>query len=305
MWARQNVQKSLGIAVVCCLLLLVLLPSRALAAITPLPIPSVSPGSFGLEATKKQPPPTRGATITVPGSGASYSNSPITVSGICPNDLLVQIYNNAVLVGAVNCKGGSFSLQVSLFSGQNDLTAIVYDSLNQAGPVSNTVTVSYNNATFSAFGALVTLTSNYGRLSVAPKTTLNWPLILTGGSDPYAFSINWGDGTPAELKSQANAGSVTISHVYDKAGIYPVTIKVTDVNGVTAFLQLMAIATGDIVSGTPGSTNSKNTAATGSKVLWMPTIAAIVLLFPTYWLGRRSELVTLRKQILKAQEESK
>ena len=81
------------------------------SALNPLPEPSPKPGSIGLEATKTQPPPTQGATITTPGSGSSFANSPITVNGICPNGLLVQVYNNGVMVGSVMCAGGSFSIQ--------------------------------------------------------------------------------------------------------------------------------------------------------------------------------------------------
>jgi len=87
-------------------------------------------------------------------------------------------------VGAINCTTGSFSLQVSLFTGQNDLTTVQFDDLGQAGPQGNTVTVSYNNASFAAFGTLITLTSNYGRRAANPGQTLTWPLLLSGGTGP-------------------------------------------------------------------------------------------------------------------------
>ena len=152
---------------------------RPAGAITAIPTPEPIPGSYGLEATKKQAPPTTGATITTPGNGSSFSNSPITVSGICPKGLLVQVYNNGVMVGAVMCTNGSFRLQVSLFAGTNELTAIVYDDLDQAGPVSKSVKVTYKDTNFSAFGELVTLTSSYGRRSAAAGATLSWPLQLS------------------------------------------------------------------------------------------------------------------------------
>lgn len=121
-------------------------------------------------------------------------------------------------------------------------------------------------------------------------------MLLSGGAGPYAFSINWGDGTPADLKSQALAGEVDISHVYSQAGIYHVTVKVTDVNGVSAFLQLVAIA-----NGTPANTNGSGTNQKGAsiitKVMWWPAVVCLVLLLPTYWLGRRSELVSLHRKL--------
>lgn len=286
-------------------LLALVLAVQQVSAITQLPTPSPIPGSYGLQAVKTKPAPTQGATISTPSSGASFTTSPVTVTGICPTGLLVQLYNNGVMVGSVMCTGGSYSIQVSLFAGINELSAIVYDDVNQAGPVSNTVTVTYNDTRFTAFGALVTLTSSYGRRAAPANSPLSWPLQLTGGTGPYAFSIDWGDGTPTELKSQAIAGVVTINHTYKKAGIYQVNIRVTDVNGVSAFLQVIAVASGK-VDGEGAGVGAPNTSgqSTPSKpeILWIPTIVLLLLLLPTYWLGRRSMLVSLRNKMLKDQE---
>ncbi len=298
MWARQYFMTKtyVGVIVGLCLLLLLVMPRAH--AITPLPVPAPKANSYGLEATKLQPAPTTTATISTPSNGASFSTSPITVSGLCTTGLLVQVYDNGALVGAVNCVGGSFSMQVTLFTGLNELSATQFDDLDQASPDSNHVSVNYDNASFSAFGTLITLTSNYGRRAANPGSLLTWPLLLSGGTGPYAFSIDWGDGTPATLKSQPLSGEVDISHVYDKAGIYHVTVKVTDVNGVSAFLQLVAIANGTPTTGST-SGNSKGGTTTVTKVMWIPTIVCTILLLPAYWLGRRSELVSLHRQLEK------
>lgn len=276
--------------------------SPTAGAINQLPTPDPKPGSYGLEATKTQDPPTQAATITTPGSGASYSNSPITVSGVCETDLLVQVYNNGVMVGAVMCIGNSFSLQVSLFAGTNELTAIMYDDLEQPGPVSNIVTVTYNDTSFTAFGQLVTLTSSYGRRSAPAASELTWPLQLTGGMGPYAFSIDWGDGTNAELKSQSMAGVVNIAHVYKKAGIYPVNVRVTDANGVSAFLQVIAVSSGKVDAATAGTGTPSGGETVRVVWVWIPAIVALLLLLPTYWLGRRSQLVTIHNKMLKERD---
>jgi len=187
-------------------------------------------------------------------------------------------------------------MQVTLFSGQNDITATMFDDLDQAGPVSNTVSVTYNNASFTAFGALITLTSNYARRAANPGATLTWPLLLSGGNGPYAFSVDWGDGGPSDLKSEALAGTINISHSYKQSGLYHVTIKVTDVNGVTAFLQVVAIANGTPAANSSG-TGTKTTTIT--RVVWIPAVVCVLLLLPAYWLGRKSELVSLHKQLEK------
>lgn len=297
---RFSAQWTLLVVIGVCLLALFVVV-RPASALTPIPNPDPKPGSFGLEATKTQPPPTQGATITTPGNGGSYSTSPLTVNGICPTGLLVQILNNGVMVGSVMCSNGSFTLQVSLFAGTNELSALVYDDLDQAGPVSNIVTVTYNDTRFTAFGSLITLTSSYGRRSAAAGGPLSWPLQLSGGTGPYAFSIDWGDGTPTDLKSQALAGVVTINHTYKRAGIYQVNIKVTDVNGVSAFLQVIALANGKVDGAAAAGTDSgqDQTPKETTKVMWAPAAISSALMLPAFWLGRKSQLVSLRNKLMK------
>lgn len=282
------------------LALFVFVPSTS--AINQIPIPEPIPGSYGLAATKTQDPPTAAPTITTPGNGASFGNSPITVSGICISDLLVQVFNNGVMVGAVMCTNNSFSLQASLFAGTNEFTAVMYDSLEQGGPTSNIVSVNYTDSTITAFGQLITLTSSYGRRSAPAGAQLSWSLQLTGGTGPYAFSIDWGDSSATELKSQSIAGLVTIAHTYKNAGIYQVNIKVTDVNGVSAFLQVIAVSSGKVDgTATPGA---PNTSGTEPKVVWVWAPAAIgfALLIPAFWLGRMSQVVSIKNKMLKERD---
>ena len=282
-------------------LLVVIGLSVKTSALQPIPTPDPKPGSYGLEATKRQPPPTRGATITTPGNGASYSTSPITVAGICPTGLLVQIYNNAVMVGAVMCESSSFSLQVSLFPGTNELSAAVFDDTGQQGPASNVVSVTYSNTQFAAFGESITLTSTYGRRAAPVSSALSWPLQLTGGTGPYAFSIDWGDGSKPELKSQALAGVVTINHAYKQAGIYRINITVTDVNGVSAFLQVIAVVNGEATN-TSGSGDTDEQATERTEILWAPAAVSAGLMLPAFWFGRKSQLVSLRNKMLKERD---
>lgn len=298
---RISAQWGVSVGIVALLWSLIVLVSPALA-INKIPDPAPKPGAYGIEATKPQAPPKRGATITTPGNGSSFTKSPITVTGICPTGLLVEVYNNGVMVGSVMCKRGSFRMEVSLFIGKNVLSALVYDDLDQPGPKSKLVTVNYSNTNFSAFGQLVTLTSSYGRRSAPAGEGLRWPLQLAGGAGPYAFSIDWGDGSKPELKSQAVAGVVTIAHTYKNAGIYQVNITVTDANGVTAFLQLVAVSSGQVDAAHQTSGDDEQVTQR-VEILWIPAAIAAFLLLPAFWLGRRSQLVSLRNKMLKEHEE--
>ncbi len=259
-------------------------------------------GQIGLEGTISTDPPKTAATITTPGNGSTVSTMPITIAGLCPNGTLVKIFSNNVFIGSTTCKGGSYTLQATLFAGANALVARVYDALDQAGPDSNTVNVTYNDAQFAQFGTVVSLTSLYARRGVNPGTSLSWPLILSGGVGPYAVSVDWSDGSAPQLKSLNFAGDFSVDHVYNAAGIYKVTVRVTDKNGTTAFLQLVAVANG---ASQGGAASGKNTSSVITKVivLWWPILLVLPLLFTSFWLGRRHQLYVLRRELESAERQ--
>lgn len=253
------------------------------------------PGSIGVEGVIPSAAPSRGATITTPRPGQVFTSNPITISGLCPTGLLVKVFSNNVFVGSAQCVGGSYSLQVDLFSGRNDLVVRVFDDLDQPGPDSEVVTVTLNDARFSPFGIpLISLTSNYARRGANPGETLTWPISISGGTSPYAISVDWGDGKTQDLISQATAGTFTLEHIYDNAGTYTVTIRASDQNGVSAFLQLVAVANGAVVA-QPGDQDQQEKVVT--RVLWEPAALLLPLIAIAFWLGRRYELAVIRKHL--------
>ena len=258
-----------------------LVPSISAYAANPAP----QSGSIGLEGKISTAPPKTAATIAVPSSGATFTTVPITVSGLCTTGLLVKIFSNGIFVGSTVCSGGSYSLKVDLFAGRNDLVARVYDALDQAGPDSNTVTVTFNDAQFLRFGTQLSLTSPYGERGAPPGTELDWPVLLSGGVGPYAISTDWGDGTSAELVSSSVSGTITLKHTYKTAGIYTVVVKATDKNGAVAFLQLVGQATGAIQNNKSGG----NTTVV-NRVVWWPVVVMLPLLLVSFWLGGRYQI---------------
>jgi hypothetical protein len=252
-------------------------------------------GTLGFEGTVPGVPPTQAATIAIPTNGQTFTNIPITVSGLCESGLLIKIFSNNVFIGAVQCANSTYSLQVDLFSGTNDLVARDYDNLDQQGPDSNTVSVNFNDAQFAQFGTRVTLSSNYARQGVNPGTVLTWPLILSGGTGPYALSVDWGDSGGTTLKSVAFTGVVNVTHTYNQAGVYNIVAKATDANGTSAYLQLVGVANGKI-NGTLSSTNS-TTSSGKTIILWQPMLIAVPIILVAFWLGRRHELYVIRRTI--------
>lgn len=256
-------------------------------------------GSTGVSGTVPGPPPSQAATIDIPRGGQTFGTLPITVSGFCPANTLVEIYKNGVFAGSAQCNGTSYSLQIDLFDGRNDLVAKDFDSLNQEGPDSSTVTVNFSSA-IPVPGSRITLTTEFAKRGADPGAILNWPVTLSGGTGPYAFSIDWGDKSSPDLLSQPSPGNVTLSHTYAQAGVYKVTVKATDVNGNSAFLQLVAIANGPIQQ---AGTNNKNSIITTqqTKVLLWPIIVLFVLLISSFWLGRRHQLEAIRNRLAKGE----
>ena len=256
-------------------------------------------GSVGLQGTISAPPPTQGATISIPRSGQSFTELPITVSGLCPNGLLVKLFKNNVFGGSAQCASGSFSIVTDLFSGTNELIARVYDDLDQAGPDSNVVTVSFSDPRFS--GTRVSVTSTYAKRGAPPGSKLSWPLIISGGAAPYAVSIDWGDKTPPDLLSRPFAGEFNVTHTYSSTGIYNVVVKVTDKDGVSAFLQLVGVGVGPITQDTQKADAEGGKVITRQKVYWWPILLLVPLVIMAFWIGRRHQMQTIRKKIIRGE----
>ncbi len=253
-------------------------------------------GSTGVEGLVSGPPPSQAATIGVPKNGQNFSSLPITVSGLCPNNTLVELYTNNVFAGSVECSHGSYSLLMDLFEGRNDLVARVYDSLNQAGPDSTTVTVFFNPPT-PLSGARISLTTQYAKRGANPGEILSWPITLSGGTAPYAISVDWGDKSNQDLISQLVPGDVNLEHTYAQSGIYNVTIKASDAGGNNAFLQVVGIGNGAIQQQTTNPNNPGIVSNQKTKVLWWPIITLFVLVLIAYWLGQKHQLEAIRNRL--------
>jgi hypothetical protein len=255
-----------------------------------------SSGATGIEGEIPSNPPTIAPSISVPRNGQVFSSIPVTVSGICGQDYLVEIFKNSVFAGSAVCRNGSYSIQIDLFDGQNDLIARQYNALNQVSPDSATVTVTYNNF-ISSSGPRPTITSTYAKRGANPGESLSWPIILSGGTGPYALSVDWGDKSPTELISRAAPGTFNIEHTYNQSGVYNVTIKVTDSNGASAFLQVVGVSNGPIQQTSSGNTTNPNKTVTDRVIIWWPMLLLLILTIIAFWLGQKHQLATIRGRL--------
>jgi hypothetical protein len=258
-------------------------------------------GSLGLEGVVQGKPPTQAAVISFPTNGQAITALPITVTGICPDGVLVRLYKNNVFSGAAQCTNGNFSILTDLFSGRNDLVAKVFDDLEQQGPDSSTVTVNFNDPANTS-GIRVSVTSVYAKRGANPGTVLTWPLTISGGTAPFAVSVDWGDKSVPDLISRQFPGDFTVSHTYDAAGVYNIIVKVTDKAGVSSFLQLVGIGNGKVQGVEQTNLNADgSTASTVRIIVWWPLALIVPFIIITFWLGKRHQLHVIRKKINQGQ----
>ena len=264
---------------------------------------ATSTDSVGLTGTISAAPPTTGATITFPNNNQVFTEVPIRAAGLCPGTVLVKMFKNNVFAGSVQCANGSYSIQIDLFSGANELVARVYDDLDQAGPDSNIVNVSFND-TKTGSKNRVTLTSNFAKRGAFPGETLTWPLVISGGSGPYAVSIDWGDGTAADLSSQPFPGAFNIKHIYKDAGIYNIIIKVVDTDGSSAYLQLVGVGNGPLSQSntTTGKSASQPVSSANTKIVWQPALIIFPFIISTFWLGKRYAVSMIKRKINRGEQ---
>ena len=289
----------------CCLLLAIFAGLAGTASAVTQP-KNPQNGSIGIEGTIPTAAPKQAPTIAVPGNGQRFTSTPITVSGLCPKGLLIKVFSNNVFVGAVECTNGSYTLKVDIFSGRNDLVARAYDSLDQASPDSNVVTITFEDQQFANFGSHMFLTSAYAKQGSNPGETLSWPIVVGAGAPPYAISVNWGDNKQEDLISVPNDGTFTVKHVYDSAGVFNLTVKGADKNGTSAFLQLIGVANGAIqsstkpkVDNTAANENAKNTIF---KAVAISMGIALPLILVSFFLGRKHQLLSLRRHLERSAE---
>ena len=263
--------------------------------------PPPQEGSIGLYGKVPGKPPTIAAKIVLPTDGQRFTTSPVTVSGTCPPNLLVELYKNDIFAGSTGCGSkGDFSLEGDLLIGQNILIARVYDNLNQPGPDSNAVTVFYDAvpggggplARFDFGGPQMLLSTDAVFRGTFPDQEMRVPLTIIGGTPPFAVNIEWGDDGNNLVPRNDNIQFVTV-HKYKKAGIYQISFQATDAEGRVAFLTVAAIISGQpdpIVTGTVTKETTNWLLA-----LWPLYVAAVAVLI-SFWLGERREKHVLDKR---------
>lgn len=264
--------------------------------------PGPSGGSIGITGVMPGKPPTTAATISTPTSGQAFTQTPIVISGTCPKDTLVEVFKNDIFAGSTPCgESNTYSFEVDLLIGENTLIARVYDALNQVGPDSNVITVSYNPSTPGASG-ITSLSFGGPQLLVStdavfrgtfPNKEMSIPIDIIGGRAPYAVNIQWGDSNNKVVSRPDNA-SFRAVHTYAKAGTYQLSIQATDADGRVAFMTVASIVNGQPDPETVASLKASET--THVLITLWPLYASIIAVVLGFWIGQWRERRTLTKQ---------
>lgn len=270
------------------------------------------------------PLPTSAAYITAPANLSRFSNPDITVFGTCPQDSYVKLYNNGLFKAVALCTSdGSFEIAIQLVEGANELKARVFNTTDDEGPESPSVTVFFDKPQPSGqpssapvkkpsnarqpgpttTGAPFRLSSDYNYMIYKPGQPVTFDLEIIGGTSPYAIAIYWGDGHITPVLSR-ESGSLSIGHTYAEATDtrdYIIKVAGVDAEGATDFLQLAAVINGNGPA-TPAANSTAFPAQTlfstihrYLKYLW-PAYVIFLLMVVSFWLGEREEWQKLTKR---------
>jgi hypothetical protein len=253
----------------------------------------ISNGSIALGGFSKGPPPDSPAIITTPANLSVVEESIIKLDGLCDQGLFIELYRNSVLAGGAICRpDNSFSLYVTLVPGKNDLQTKIHDALWQYGPDSDEVIIWYNVPLPSA-PILLTYTEPI-QDGMFVDATLGLEYVISGGDEPYAASVNWGDGSINTVNVRQKEGKYQVDHTYKKAGQFVITINVTDERDSRALIQSVVVVheTGQEIPFVARSCQGSNCSNISGGFLrtldWAwPAIIISGLMTASFWIGEK------------------
>ncbi len=236
---------------------------------------AVLASSYNVSASVPFDIPSQPATIASNLQNTISTSAAVTVSGTCQRLIpvtIVTIWRDRAVLGSVACQlGGTYSLQIMLTGGVNNLVAKTANISNVYGPSSTAVSITYNPPKADSPPPIipslspVQIAANKAEVSdlqihtaepfsVLPITNVvTISVTVSGGTTPYEITLNWGDGA-TDSKTENSAGTFDFKHTYDKPGSYAVKAKVRDVLGAETEYEFAVVS----VSATPALTGTPN-----------------------------------------------
>ena len=205
-----------------------------------------------MTTTSIQPDTAAAGSALTANAGSAVSFNQATATGTGPLKYAWSFGDGTTATGTLNAThtyatAGTYSAQLT-----------VTDALGI--PITSTVSVAVNGTGTSApiVSAGSPITDNADTSVTFSQAT------ETGGTAPFAYSWNFGDGTTA-------TGSLNPSHTYMNPGSYTATVTVTDANKLTSSSSL-AVTVKDVV---PSVTIADPTGTVGTPVSFSATATSL------------------------------
>lgn len=227
-----------------------------------------------------------------------------TITGTAPpfSNVVVTIHSNPILCETTADSQGFWSCKVNQTLPLG-LHHVFIAATTTSGKILNFTPFEFI-ATKTAPSKIITpakftLTTNFKPTGYVINQPVNFNLNIVGGVSPYAFNINWGDGSNTEV-TRALSGEFTISHSYGTTSslLTNETIKVEGIDslGNATSLQVFAPiknpAYTNIVAYVSQASGLWSIFSSAKAWLWViwPAYAVIILMMFSFWLGERREI---------------
>lgn len=242
-------------------------------------------------------------------TGTLTVDSKPTISGVAPphSRVFVAISSRPYTCTTTADTLGYWSCSIAgLPAGEHtvDITATTPEGVQLIFPPFKIVVSAMPSAAASAIPPLF-LSSSYSYSVHNVGQIVTYAVSIVGGHLPYAFVVNWGDGT-TELSLRENAGTFNLSHTYGWVNAPRTTkrvqVQAVSADGQSALLQLDTILRNPAYSGAIANiTRSSGLWGVFDALrpwLWLlwPGYLIIVLLVISFWLGEHEELLLIRKR---------
>lgn len=154
--------------------------------------------------------------VSSPAVDSVIESDQVKVEGTCAKNVqnFVIIRSSNKITGSTLCSSdGTFSVFQPIISGNNLFTA---SSSNLSG---KETLISIGVSVTGSTGSIINATSvslNSGNLQYYPKKEFVLPINLSGGSQPYKVSIDWGDNKKEDIETRDS--KITLKHTYQSKG---------------------------------------------------------------------------------------
>ena len=138
--------------------------------------------------------------------------------------------------------------------------------------------------------APILIQSEYSYQAHHTGQTFTFSMGVGGGTAPFDVVVDWGDKQQTKL-TRNDQNSFLVTHTYNESADYPIIVTMTDANGTSSSLQLLAVVRDTLTPAAVTKPDSGPAALLGDmkRFLWViwPVYIAVMLMVVSYWIGEQ------------------